>query len=372
MTDSMGQMASEKTPGTVECPCCKGTGRMVRDPDIGTDQECFCCNGSGQDSDAILVPEYFDAACDKTDWTPREALEFYAAGKHFDTPNGATRILDTGTIASNALKHSSLDYLEMKGDAELSELREQHAAMTKELGELKSAIKDGVDGALWQAHTEREAELASVKALYNDLAVIQKNTLSALEAARAREAKLREAIDAHINPCGCGLKGCEFCSRSDVLSLSEALSLPHDNSALDALVSDAQRWAAISGLMFACQTIELEQTEEGGYRISASEPIENYLPAAWEGDTPEEAIDKVIGDTKQTKPSRIYNSLIQDALAKDANRYDAVRKAFTNGGLMINGEDLADVLFEQGTPEKFDATVDAAINVIIDAARKGE
>jgi len=30
------------------CGACAGTGRMVRDPDIGTDQECFVCDGSGK------------------------------------------------------------------------------------------------------------------------------------------------------------------------------------------------------------------------------------------------------------------------------------------------------------------------------------
>jgi hypothetical protein len=30
-----------------ECPHCHGSGRMVRDPDIGTDQECFVCDGTG-------------------------------------------------------------------------------------------------------------------------------------------------------------------------------------------------------------------------------------------------------------------------------------------------------------------------------------
>jgi DnaJ-class molecular chaperone len=29
------------------CGHCCGTGRMVRDQDIGTDQECFVCEGSG-------------------------------------------------------------------------------------------------------------------------------------------------------------------------------------------------------------------------------------------------------------------------------------------------------------------------------------
>lgn len=34
------------------CGSCNGSGRMVRDPDIGTDQECFVCDGSGRLSDA--------------------------------------------------------------------------------------------------------------------------------------------------------------------------------------------------------------------------------------------------------------------------------------------------------------------------------
>jgi len=31
----------------VACGACNGSGYMVRDPDIGTDQECFVCEGSG-------------------------------------------------------------------------------------------------------------------------------------------------------------------------------------------------------------------------------------------------------------------------------------------------------------------------------------
>lgn len=31
-----------------ECGCCGGSGWMVRDPDIGTDQECFACDGTGK------------------------------------------------------------------------------------------------------------------------------------------------------------------------------------------------------------------------------------------------------------------------------------------------------------------------------------
>lgn len=75
------------------------------------------------------APYADDIAADleRSDWTPEDALRWYAAGKHFDTTNGRTRIIDTGAVASNALKHLSLPYLEMKGDAELTELREAMA-----------------------------------------------------------------------------------------------------------------------------------------------------------------------------------------------------------------------------------------------------
>jgi hypothetical protein len=33
--------------GDSKCACCCGTGLVVRDPDIGTDQECFVCEGRG-------------------------------------------------------------------------------------------------------------------------------------------------------------------------------------------------------------------------------------------------------------------------------------------------------------------------------------
>ena len=39
-----------------QCNACCGTGRMVRDPDIGTDQECFVCDGTG-----FLPAQYNDS-----------------------------------------------------------------------------------------------------------------------------------------------------------------------------------------------------------------------------------------------------------------------------------------------------------------------
>lgn len=40
----------------VWCNHCNGSGRMVRDPDIGTDQECFVCNGAGVPAAPVQEP----------------------------------------------------------------------------------------------------------------------------------------------------------------------------------------------------------------------------------------------------------------------------------------------------------------------------
>lgn len=66
------------------------------------------------------------ADLERSDWTPEEALRWYAAGKHYDTvPNGdgssSARILDNGAVASNALKSMSREYAEHKGDVALLE-----------------------------------------------------------------------------------------------------------------------------------------------------------------------------------------------------------------------------------------------------------
>lgn len=82
---------------------------------------------------------------ERSDWAPLEALQWYAAGKHFDVADGRTRIIDTGAVASNALKHASLAYLELKGDAELSELRAALSApqsAPERVGVLCEALED--------------------------------------------------------------------------------------------------------------------------------------------------------------------------------------------------------------------------------------
>jgi len=48
-------------------------------------------------------------------WTPILALRFYSEGRHFDTVGGKTRILDTGAVASDALKSVSEQYRQHKG-----------------------------------------------------------------------------------------------------------------------------------------------------------------------------------------------------------------------------------------------------------------
>ena len=40
----------------VACGNCNGSGRMVRDPDIGTDQECFVCDGAGVPAAPVQEP----------------------------------------------------------------------------------------------------------------------------------------------------------------------------------------------------------------------------------------------------------------------------------------------------------------------------
>lgn len=111
---------------------------------------------------AEVVPyaEGIAESLERTDWTPEQALRWYADGRHFDTVSGRTRIIDTGSVASNALKHHSLEYLEMKGDAELAELRgtDEVVQVPRELLanfiEYSSVHKDGVQ-SLWQISKDK-------------------------------------------------------------------------------------------------------------------------------------------------------------------------------------------------------------------------
>ena len=47
--------ALEAKDEPVACGACNGSGRMVRDPDIGTDQECFVCEGTLEAKDEAVA-----------------------------------------------------------------------------------------------------------------------------------------------------------------------------------------------------------------------------------------------------------------------------------------------------------------------------
>lgn len=83
---------------------------------------------------------------ERTDITPQEALQFYADQKNFDIVDGHVRIIDNGAVASNALKHLCVERLELKGDAELTELRAFKAACE---GQKPVAVVTDVYGLVW-------------------------------------------------------------------------------------------------------------------------------------------------------------------------------------------------------------------------------
>ena len=60
----------------VACGNCGGTGWMVRDPDIGTDQECFVCDGSGRYSESA-TPQPTQAQAGAVPLTHDEALDAF-------------------------------------------------------------------------------------------------------------------------------------------------------------------------------------------------------------------------------------------------------------------------------------------------------
>lgn len=107
------------------------------------------------------IPKHIADDLERVDWTPKEALRFYADGKHFDVVNGATRIIDTGSIASNALKHADIDYATMKGDVALldvQELREREATLrqiAEEANENLAALRGELDDLFWPVNPSK-------------------------------------------------------------------------------------------------------------------------------------------------------------------------------------------------------------------------
>lgn len=107
------------------------------------------------------IPKHIADDLERVDWTPKEALRFYADGKHFDVVNGATRIIDTGAIASNALKHADIDYATMKGDVallDIQELREREATLrqiAEEANENLAALRGELDDLFWPVNPSK-------------------------------------------------------------------------------------------------------------------------------------------------------------------------------------------------------------------------
>ena len=111
-----GKKASQEQAET--CGACDGSGRMVRDPDIGTDQECFACDGSGKDSQE-------QAQQPQAHWTEHEPVRLaasrvgrvYLAGPmtgiaefNFPAFNAeAARLRATGLYVLNPADHGVVD-----------------------------------------------------------------------------------------------------------------------------------------------------------------------------------------------------------------------------------------------------------------------
>lgn len=107
------------------------------------------------------IPKHITDDIERVDWTPKEALRFYADGKHFDVVDGATRIIDTGAIASSALKHADFDYATMKGDVALlyiEELRQREATLqqiVEEANENLAALRGELDDLFWPVNPSK-------------------------------------------------------------------------------------------------------------------------------------------------------------------------------------------------------------------------
>ena len=104
------------------------------------------------------LPDYMEAVCDKFDWTPEEALRFYADGKHFDTDRGRTRILCTGAIASHALKGMGGEYADMKGIEPSAPVEHDHDALVAAVCVLRSQGLGNLSEAVEQARSALECK----------------------------------------------------------------------------------------------------------------------------------------------------------------------------------------------------------------------
>ena len=111
------------------------------DPLFSSDQVAAAALKATKSLDKPIDPS-LSAEIERTDWTPAEALQFYADQRNFDIVSGHARIIDNGAVASNALKHLSIERLELKGDAELAELRAQLADVQEEIAKAEQRVAE--------------------------------------------------------------------------------------------------------------------------------------------------------------------------------------------------------------------------------------
>ena len=159
------------------------------------------------------VDPALSAEIERTDWTPAEALQFYADQRNFDIVGGHARIIDNGAIASNALKHLSIDRLELKGDAELAELLEQLAAEQLNNKLLRDALNQWI-------------YIASNCSIENGCC------------------GCGESIENHSHPMICGhspVDMADYVVRGAVDSTDKALSIPASTEALNELIEKVEK-----------------------------------------------------------------------------------------------------------------------------------
>ena len=94
------QEQAEPAAQEAVCGACNGSGRVPRDPDIGTDQECFACDGSGLDDSPQPAPASAEL--------PDEQAAFEAAAVELGWPQssvGATWRADENDYSSSLLSN---------------------------------------------------------------------------------------------------------------------------------------------------------------------------------------------------------------------------------------------------------------------------
>lgn len=199
-------VASDESCAPVECGACHGSGWVVRDADIGTDQECFSCGGSGTDEDAsaILAAAKPAAAPDgmhsnhlvnALQKIARWHDEFPATGKTWDdgTPmsygaaNGSNGERDyMRQVALDALAasripaavgalHDIANMLEGYAESYDAMARQNPANPTVRCGDIATDIRQNMKAYVLAATSSPPAEASSVRKALEQAAQIAQN-----------------------------------------------------------------------------------------------------------------------------------------------------------------------------------------------------